>query len=283
MLCDLHNHSIFSDGTDTPEELITRAETLGLQAVALTDHNNVDGLARFLAAGQGSSVTAVPGVEFTTGYRDRELHILALFVEENRFTALRAFAELPHRRKEESNLALAEALNRAGYHIDYPAIKSAHPGGSVNRAHFAKALVEMGYVKTRDEAFDTLLKPGGKFYVPPRRLDVFETIRFIRELGAVAVFAHPYLTLKPEEVADFLPAAKEAGLDGMEVRYSTYAPEITALAEETAKQFGLLPSGGSDYHGGNKPGLAMGTGYGNLRVPGEWFEALQDLSNQRLN
>ena len=283
MFCDLHNHSVFSDGTDTPEELIARAEALGLQAVALTDHNNVDGLARFLAAGQGSSVTAVPGVEFTTGYHGKELHILALFVPEKRFDQLRAFAALPHKRKEESNVALAEALTRAGYPIDYSEMKSAHPGGSINRSHFANVLLEKGYIQSREEAFGTLLKPGGGFYVPPQRLEVFETIRFIRELGAAAVFAHPYLTLKPEEAACFLPAAKEAGLDGMEVRYSTYSPEITAIAEETAKHLGLMPSGGSDYHGGNKPGLAMGTGYGDLQVPGEWFEALQKLSNQRLD
>lgn len=282
MLCDLHTHSIFSDGTDTPEKLTEKAEALGLGAIALTDHNSVSGLPRFLAAAEGRSVLAVPGIEFSTGYENGELHILALFVRPEHYEAVRALAAQPDRLKRESNLALAEALNRAGYEIDYAALESSTPDGRVNRVQFANALLEKGYVATKDEAFDTLLKPGGPYYQPPKRLDALETIRFIRSIGAVAVLAHPWLNRKtPEALRSFLDEAVPAGLDGMEVRYSKFTPEQSNLALEIAEQYGLLLSGGSDYHGDNKPDIALGSGRGDLAVPMEYVEKLAELARKR--
>ncbi len=282
MNCDLHTHSIYSDGTDTPEELIAQAEALGLSAVALTDHNTVAGLPRFLAAAEGKQVKPVPGIEFSTGYGAGELHILALFVRREHYEAIQARVALPDRWKRDSNLALAAALNQAGYAIDYAAIEASTPGGKVNRAHFAAALAEKGYVSSIDEAFRDLLKPGGRFYQPPRRLDAIETIRFIRELGAVSVLAHPWLNLKTREALEgFLQKAVPAGLDGMEVRYSKFDEAQTEQAAVLGEQYGLLPSGGSDYHGGNKPDIDLGSGRGDLAVPEGFYTRLKALAEER--
>lgn len=283
MYCDLHNHSLFSDGTDTPEELIRQAEALGLDALALTDHNSAAGLPRFLAAAEGSAVEAVPGIEFSTGYRGSDLHILALFVRPCHYDAVRALAEIPDRLKRESNLALAEKLNRAGYVFDYAAVEASTPDGRVNRANIARELARLGYVADVDEAFRKLLKKRHGFYTPPERLDALETVGFIRSIGAVCVLAHPWLNLKTQpELEEFLNQAVPLGLDGMEVRYSKFTPEESNLGLEIAKRYGILPSGGSDYHGeAVKPGIAMGTGRGDLRVPTEWYQALKSLAESR--
>lgn len=282
MYCDLHTHSIFSDGTNTPEELIEMAEGLHLSAIALTDHNSVSGLPRFLAAAEGKALRAVPGVEFTTNYEALELHVLALFVREQHYSAVTDLVALPDRRKRESNLALAEALNRAGYAIDYAAMEAATPDGRVNRSQFADELIRLGYFSDKQMLFDTVLKPGGGFYLPPERLDVFDTLRFIRSIGAVAVLAHPFLQFHSEEaLRRFLPRGIEAGLDGMEVYYSTYSPETTALALRLAREYGLALSGGSDYHGTRKPHIQLAVGKGGLAIGEDVFSDLAALARAR--
>lgn len=280
MHCDLHTHSIFSDGTDTPEALVRMARTLGLGALALTDHNTADGLPRFLAA-EHEGLALVPGVEFSTDHLGGELHILALFLRREDFGAVRELAELPRRRKRESNLELARNLTAAGYPVDYEALERATPGGQVNRAHFAAELTRLGHIASMDQAFRQLLSPKAGLYHPPRRLDAVETIRFIRSIGAVSVLAHPFLNLDVPGLRAFLELAVPAGLDGMEVRYSKFDDEATQTAQALAREYGLLCSGGSDYHGANKPGLAMGSGYGNLSVPMEYYEKLAALARER--
>lgn len=283
MFCDLHTHSVFSDGTDTPEELIRQAEALGLSALALTDHNSVAGLPRFLVSGAGSPVEAVPGVEFSTEYCGGDLHILALFVPAEHFREVEDLVALPDRWKRESNLDLAEKLTRAGFPIDYTALEASTPGGHVNRAHFGRELVRLGHAESVEEAFRKFLKPRCGYYTPPKRLDALETVAFIRSVGAVAVLAHPWLNLKTREALEtFLDLAVPAGLDGMEVRYSKFSPEESNLALELAEKYGILPSGGSDYHGyAVKPDIAMGTGRGDLEVPENWHQRLKALAKSR--
>lgn len=278
-LCDLHTHSVFSDGTLTPTQLIELAEQIGLGAVALTDHNTVLGLPEFLAAAEGKAVKAVPGVEFSVDYLDRELHILALYIQPKDYNAAMAIAQRLNENKKQSNLDLIANLNKAGYHISYEKIKAAMPAGEPNRALIAAELTKQGYTSSNQEAFEHLLSPKHGYYHPPKRIDAFELIGFVHSIGAVAVWAHPFLHLKEEaQVRTFLPKAIEAGLKGMEVRYPLFSEEQTALAEVLVKQYGLLPSGGSDFHGDNKPTISLGTGKGGLEVPLAWCEALQQAS-----
>lgn len=275
--CDLHTHSVYSDGTFTPEELIAAAKQAGLAAVALTDHNTVAGLPCFLAAAQGSGVEAVPGVEISTDYGEKELHILALFVRPEHYDAITDLMEEMLRRKEESNVALVDALFRAGYPVDYAAIKARTPNGQVNRALIAAELARLGYVEDIQAAFKKLLSPKRGLYTPPKRIGSYEAIRFIKSLGCTAVLAHPFLNMDAAMLRGFLPEAVACGLDGMETVYSKYSPEETALAIRIAQEFGLKNSGGSDFHGQNKPDIAIGTGRGDLKIPVEWMEALRPI------
>lgn len=277
MLCDLHVHSHFSDGTDSPRQLIEQARALGLKAIALCDHNTVAGLPSFVEAAQGSGVEAVPGCEFSTDYQGTELHILGLFLRPEHYPVVSQLLEDAQRRKEESSRALVAALKEAGYALDYEKI-CRRSSGQINRAHVAAELMEQGYVSSIQEAFKDLLTKRRGFYHPPERIGAYDCIRFIKSLGAVAVLAHPFLNLEAQQLRQFLPQAVEAGLDGMEVYYAKYKPETTRIAVEMAREFSLLPSGGSDYHGENKPDIAMGSGRGDLQIPYAWLKALERKS-----
>ena len=273
--CDLHTHSVYSDGTYTPTELIAAAEKLNLSAIALTDHNTTHGLKEFSKAAEGKQVEAVLGVELSTDYGKIELHIVGLFLKEQDFPKIETLIAEMEKRKIESNIRLAENLKKEGYDVDYEELKSRTPRGHINRAHFAAELVKKGYASSVQEAFNTLLAKDGGFYEEPQRLPVYETIAFLKEIGATAILAHPFLNLTEEELRVFLQEAKKYGLDGMETEYSTYDEETTAKAKEIAKEFGLKESGGSDFHGGNKPHIALGIGQGNLAVPKEFLEKMR--------
>ena len=272
-ICDLHIHSNFSDGTCTPAQLIKLAEEAGLSAVALCDHNTVKGLPDFLEAAKESCVEAVPGIEFSTEYRGKELHILGLFIDEAHYGAIHALLEEALRRKEQSNMALVERLREQGLTLDYWDIKAETPGGSVNRAVIGAHLVRRGYCADVKAAFRRWLDEERGFYVPPKRPDACEIIRFIKSIGAVAVLAHPFLNLEEAELREFLSIAQE--LDGMEVYYPKFTEEQTLLAGLIADEFGLVRSGGSDFHGSNKPDIRMGVGRGTLRVSIKSLEGLK--------
>ena len=278
MYCDLHTHSNFSDGTYSPSKLIEGAKALGLKAIALTDHNTVAGLPDFVAAGQGSGVETVPGCEFSADYNGIELHILGLFIAPCHYQSVTELLEEAQREKEKSNIDLVAALNEAGYGLDYDAI-CATCSGRINRAHIAAAMVEKGYFPDMQACFRGPLSEKRGFYRPPKRIDAYDCIRFIKSLGAVAVLAHPFLNLDEAALRGFLPKAVAAGLDGMEVAYSKYSPETTARAVTVADAFGLRYSGGSDFHGGNKPDIQLGIGRGDLRIPLAWLEALKRRRN----
>lgn len=268
LLCDLHTHSCYSDGTCAPGEVVQLAKDAGLGAVALCDHSCVDGLKEFTEAGQALGVETVRGCEFSTDWQGKELHILGLFLTEDACAAIRSFLAPELEAKERSNRDLAENLTRAGYPVDYEALRSGTPGGQINRAHFAAALVEKGYVADIPTAFRTLLREDRGLYHPSKRQNAVDVVRFIGSLGALSVLAHPFLSMKdPADTGRFLTEAIPAGLGGMEVFYSKYSPETTALAREMAARFGLAESGGSDFHGGNKPDIAIGSGRGDLAVP----------------
>ncbi len=273
--CDLHVHSNYSDGTCTPAEVVALAKEANLTAVALCDHNTVSGLPEFLAAAAGSGVEGIPGTEFSTDYKGVELHILGLFIKPAHYAAVTQRAQRYLLDKEQSNIDLCSALCAAGLEIDYRQIKEKTVDGFVNRAVIGAELVRLGHADSVQQAFKTWLSPKRGYYIPPKRPDAFEIIRFIKSIGAVAVLAHPFLNLDQPELEEFLPQAVKAGLDGMEVYYSKYDEESTALSVELAEKYGLLPSGGSDFHGQNKPDIAIGVGRGNLRIPDSWKNALK--------
>ena len=273
--CDLHTHSYYSDGSDSPSQLIDMALSIGLSAIALCDHNTTKGLPEFMSAAEGRDILAIRGIELTSEYRGRELHILGLFIPEESISKIQELASDFETRKEQSNVDLAAALNADGYEVNYAEMRAKIPDGYINRAHFAAELTRLGYTEDYKEAFRTLLDPSGKYYTPPLRPDAFKVIKFLSDAGAVPVLAHPFLSLDEETLLEFLPQAKARGLVGMETLYSKYSPEQIQRSIEIAKEFDLKQSGGSDFHGTKKPDLNLGTGRGNLCVPMEFVKKLK--------
>lgn len=274
--CDLHTHSVFSDGTLTPAEILAEAERIGLSAVALCDHNTTAGLDAFLEAGARSPVTAVPGVEITAQYNGKEIHVVGLFLKKP-YDRLNGFLAHIRQKKETANRNAYLKLTAAGYQISYETILK-EGGENVNRLHFAKELIRRGYAASVDEAFKGLLSEEHGLYLPAERCDGFEVIAFLREISAVPVLAHPFLNLSYGQLQEFLPAAKDKGLLAMETYYPLFDAEQTRLAESLAAQYALLPSGGSDFHGANKPNIHLGTGKGNLCVPLQVLDAMAHIS-----
>ena len=278
MICDLHIHSIYSDGTSTPCEIIEKSIELGISAIALTDHNTVDGLPFFEEAALGKNIDIVLGAEFSVDYNGKELHLLGLFIKPEHFNKISALMSEVMALKERSNIDLVNALVAAGFDLDYNEIKRNTPNGKTNRAHIATAMMNKGYVSSVNEAFKTYLSKDGIYYKEPKRIDVFEMIDFIKSIGAVSVLAHPFLNLSEDELSSFLPIAKQRGLDGMECYYSLYDDETITASLRLADKFGLLPSGGSDFHGSRKPDIELGIGKGNLKIPYEWYLELKKKS-----
>ena len=278
MLCDLHTHSIFSDGTSTPAELIDLAVEAGLGAIALTDHNTIEGLPEFMAAADKKNIDVVLGSEFSVTYDEKELHLLGLFIRPENFSKVSEFMSSTLIRKEQSNVELVNALCKAGIRLNYDDIKASAHGISINRAHIASALMQNGYVASIAEAFERFLSPKAGFYKEPRSIDVWDMIDFLKSIGAVTVLAHPFLKLGDSDLVAFLARASQEGLDGMECFYSTNDEATTARSIELTEKFGLLKSGGSDFHGLRKPDIKIGAGRGNLEIPYEWYLELKETA-----
>ncbi len=275
--CDLHTHSTASDGTFSPKELVEKARNIGLGAVALTDHNTLAGLSEFVQAAQGAAVRPIPGIEVSTEYEGHEVHIVGLFLTPKTGPELAEHLKVFEQEKEENNRELVDALNRAGYRISWEQLRH-QVMGRMNRAHIAAALTKAGYIHSPEEAFRTILRPDGEFYHPPHCPQSLPVLEMLRDLKICPVLAHPFLSLMPRQLSEFLPEAKKRGLMGMEVFYSTYDSRTTQTAQAMAEHYGLLPSGGSDFHGTIKPDIGLGVGRGNLQIPMQWLERLEEAS-----
>ena len=285
-ICDLHTHSNYSDGSLPPAKLVRMAENKGLSALALTDHNTAAGLPEFMKAGESSKVITVAGCEFSTEYtlcaddgesRVQELHIVGLFFDESVWGSVEEYVSEHMKNKKISNQNMIKRLQDAGYDITYDEVSAITDAGEFNRAHIARILCRKGYIERPADAFEELLKEGCGFYIPPKRPDVFETIKFIKKNGAVSVLAHPFLELSADELRCFLRAAKPAGLDAIETNYSKFDDEMIKQACAIAGEMELARSGGSDFHGDAKPDVEMGTGRGSLEVPFDYYEDLRSI------
>ena len=275
MICDLHTHSNSSDGSFNAEDLVPYAEKLGIAAIALTDHNTVKGLDRFMKAGKSSPVITVPGIEISTEHNGHELHILGLFLPEEKYTEINKMMEDIASAKEKSNRDTVASLREAGYDIDYDEIVASSPDSYINRVHIAKALLKKGYVESTDEAFNTLLEAKHGHYKESKKPNSAEIIRYLLSIGAVPVWAHPFFKMNEEEVDKTLADLVPYGLVAMETIYTTYDEKTTAAAKALAEKYNLKQSGGSDFHGDGKPKVKMGSGYGNLCIPFEFYENLK--------
>ena len=277
ILIDLHCHSIFSDGTDTPEALAELAEAKGLTAVALTDHDTLSGLPRFLAAQPRVRTRLVPGLELSCKFVnvDIHIHILGLFIDPADPLLQRRIEEMRHRR-EERNDRMIERLQLLGIPITLDEVAELAFTRIVSRAHFAKALVKRGAAKDRQDAFVRFIGDGCPGHIPFRGLSPQEAVQWISEAGGVAVLAHPGRSApRGFRWDDAMLDLKQQGIVGFEAYYGEYGPEEQRYFCELARKLDLVPSGGSDYHGVNKQGLHLGSGRGSLHVPDEVLAALE--------
>ncbi len=275
MNCDLHAHTNHSDGSVTPKELVCEAKKRNL-IIALTDHNTVSGLPEFLREAEMLGVTAVGGVELSTVYEGKEFHLLGLFIPREKYADVENLCVEYHGLKEKSNIDLIDKLRALGYDINYEKIQERNINGRVNRAHIAAELLDKGYVSSVSDAFAKLLDEKCGIYVPPKRLELCDAIRFLKAIGAVSVLAHPLKEVSPEYLETLLPCAVEAGLVAIETMHSSYNDDTIAVSKKIAQKFGLLESGGSDFHGDVKPGVMLGVGKGNLDISDSIYHALKN-------
>jgi len=277
-MIDLHVHSTNSDGSETPEELVSRGVRAGLKAMALTDHDNMGGAVDFLAACRANGMTGFSGVEISAALDEGTgtLHILGYGVDPTHPLVGENLGRVLDGRAWRNEQILAR-LNELGLELEWGEVQACAGEGVVGRPHFAQALIDRGCVSSTEEAFERYLAKGRPAYVERYRLYPAEGIRMIREAGGVAVVAHPFTWLRDEaKLEASLVGLKALGLAGVEAYYSEHSPEQIIALLRMAKRLDLLATGGSDYHGLAKPDVALGKGFGSLCVPDECLPPLLD-------
>lgn len=272
---DLHTHTCKSDGSYTPAELVDYAIEKGLAAVAVTDHDSIEGLDEALSHAAAlkekglPSIEVVPGIEFSTKYGEQDVHIVGLYIAYNSPVfqdALKRFVDSRTNR----NRKMCENLQGAGIDITYEKLRARYPDSVITRAHYASYLFAEGYVKSRHDAFSQYLGDHTKYFVPREKVTPVQAVRLILTAGGIPILAHPPLYHMGNDRLDGLTASLKAeGLMGIEAFYSTYSNQDIRDMQRLAVKYDLLLSGGSDFHGENKPGLDLGCGYGKLYVPEE--------------
>lgn len=274
---DLHCHTTFSDGTLTPEEVISLGEHTGLSALAITDHDTVDAIPFALEAAKIHSLEVIPGIELATGYgtKNTEIHIVGLFIDCKNPSLLSLTEKIVAERNARNSLMIKK-LNSLGFEITLDELKAESGGKIISRPHYARLMVSKGYVKDISDAFSKYIGDGKAGYVKRSLPTPEEVISAILSSGGIPILAHPTLySMNYNEIRKMVDEFKSLGLLGIEVMYSTYNHEQEREITRIAKEKELLFSGGSDFHGENKKGIHLGTGKGNLRIPYEFLDKMK--------
>ena len=272
---DLHLHTHYSDGSLTPAKVVDLAHQAGVTALAITDHDIVDGIPHALDAATPLGIEVIPGVELSSRFNEQELHLLGYFFDWQDSTFRDHLAQ-QRRSRHARNPQTIERLNALGLGLSEEEVKAKARSDSIGRPHIAQVLVDKGYVHDTREAFDRYLKEGAPAYVPRTLSDTRDVIAWIRNAGGVPVLAHPTWTrCQGEPLYRLCACLKEAGLSGLEVFYSSHNRRQTSRFLELAKRLDLLVTGGSDFHGAANPGIQVGRGKGNLKVPDTLLDPLR--------
>ena len=273
-IVDLHVHSTESDGTFSPTELVTEAKRTGLSAFALTDHDTCSGVSKAMPCATSAGIELIPGIELSTDYHGKEVHIVGLYIDIENEQLLKKTAEYQKCRSER-NALMVEALQKEGLSITMEELVAENP----DCANIARFLYEHGQIKSVREAFDRYIGDHCKCYVGRLKVASTDAVRLIKEAGGTAILAHPLLYgLSNTNLQKMIDELKPAGLDGLEAIYSTYTTGEEQQMKRLARENGLLISGGSDFHGSNKPDIALGRGRGHLYIP---YSVLTDIKNHR--
>ncbi len=277
-MIDLHTHSTCSDGSDSPARIVELASAAGCSAVALTDHDGLSGIEVALGRAAELGVEFVAGCEVSCRFSPGTQHVLCYFAEPGE-GPLQDQLERLRSDRDTRNDRLIARLNELGIPITEEMLRQEAGDATLGRPHFAAVLVRLGAVESYQDAFDRLLAKGGPAYFPKAFIDAPTTIAAARGSGALAVLAHPLsLGLEPAELERQVAELAEAGLAGMECWYGRYSPEERQGLVDIAHRYGLVATGGSDFHGTYKPDLSVGTGKGDLNVP---ESALAELTARR--
>ena len=270
---DLHIHTTASDGTFTPEEVVREASRLGLAAVAITDHDTAEGYPAAAAEGAKLGLEVVPGIEISTKFR-AAVHILGYYIDVNS-PALEEVLDWMHRDREDRNIKLCAMLREQGVDIDNERMH-ARFGDFVGRPHFAEIMVENGMARDVNDAFERLLNKNRPYFIPRQFLPIERSVEIIREAGGIPVLAHPFqYRLDDAQLRELIEHCMDSGLEGMECRYTGYDARQCAYLESLAAEYGLVRTGGSDFHGAIKGDIRLGEGRGELEVPCAWLEELR--------
>ncbi len=278
-LIDLHTHSCCSDGSMTPRELVAHAKDSGISAIALSDHDCVDGVGEAMEEGERLGVEVIPAIEFSV-VSDTETHMLGYFIDPHSPAIGEAMEKIYAARAYRARVTL-EKLNELGFPITEEEVKKVAGGALLCRAHYARVLQDKGLVGSVKEAFDKYLANGRPAYCGKQAITAEEAIELIHAAGGIAFVAHLHLIrLSDEELYAFLRRLKAAGLDGIEGYYTEYTPEMQEKYQRMARELDLEISGGTDFHAKMKPHIAIGRGTGELRIP---YSVLENMKNYYKN
>ena len=272
---DLHVHTSASDGTLSGREVAELAHSLGLSAIAISDHDTATGYFEAAEAGKELGLEVVPGIEISTKY-GRAVHILGYYIDP-KAPSLEHVLNWIVNDRDTRNRKMAEMMAADGLPVSYEMMLQRY-GEVIGRPHFASLLVELGLASSIQDAFDRYVEKGQKYYQPRTILPIERAVEIIVEAGGIPVLAHPFqYRMDDALLRELIEYCMSFGLRGMECRYSGYDEEQVAYLEALAREYSLVKTGGSDFHGSNKPHIALGSGMGNLNVPYDFLEKLKEI------
>ena len=276
-MIDLHAHTSASDGTYSPNELVTLAKSEGIEAIAITDHDTIEGVPEALESGEKIGLEVIPGVEISIDHQPGSMHVLGLFLDIKNKKLIEYLTVLQASRSSR-NPKIIEKLNELGLAISMEDVQKISGGGQVGRPHIAAALLKDGYVSSNQQAFDKYLKKGAIAYFERSRLTREETVDMIHGAGGLVILAHPNtLGVNGSSFSYLMSELKEVGFDGLEVFYNSHSQTDEDRLMKIVDKNGFIISGGTDFHGQNKPSIKLGVGYGNMAIP---YEVLQEMKRQ---
>lgn len=272
---DLHSHSTCSDGTLSPAEIVRQAHDRGLAAISITDHDSIDGVSEGLEEATRLGIEFVSGCELSVYEGKQQVHILGYFIDTQNVFLQKQLQELQQLR-DGRNDKMLDALKNIGLPIPQQQILAIASSRLVTRAHIAKAMVRMGYCRSVREAFARYIGYGRPAFVPHESMSAQACISMLLEAGGIPVLAHPYAyELQADQIEELLKTLANYGLMGLECYYYNHSRASTKRALKWTQKYRLLATGGSDFHGDNRPGVYLGHGHGGLRVPYALLGAMQ--------
>ena len=276
-LIDLHVHSNASDGSLTPSEVADEAMKMGLSAIALTDHDTIDGVTEILEYTKDKELEVIPGIELSCYYNNREIHILGFYVDYTN-PELHKELDILKEAREGRNLKMIELMRKDGIDITMEKLLHGNPDSVITRAHFARVLVEDGICKDKEVAFKKYIGIGCKYYLPKPQVTCETAMNILTKYSKAAFLAHPLLYhLGYNQIEELLIYLKSLGLKGIEAYHSSNNCYESDKLRSMALKLDLAISGGSDYHGIIKPNIQMGKGRGGMRVPMRLLDNIKTL------